>query len=160
MPSNVDPIPEGYGTVMPALCVRDAARAIEFYKKAFGALELTRMAGPDGKIMHAEIKIGGSIVFLCDEFPDMPGACRAPQTLNGVTSGLYLYVPDADSLFARALKAGAKQIMPLSDMFWGDRYGKLQDPFGHFWGLATRKENLSPQEIKKRQEDYFSAAKS
>lgn len=159
MPKNVKPIPEGSHTVTPGLCVRGAAEAIKFYKKALGAEELMRMPGPDGRIMHAEIKIGDSIVFLSDECPEMPGSCRAPQTLKGTSTALNLYVADVDAQFARALKAGGKQIMPVADMFWGDRYGQFQDPFGHLWGLATHKEDPSPEEIKKRQEEFFAAAK-
>ena len=157
MPKKIEPIPDGYHTVTPGLTVRGTAQAIEFYKKAFGAKELLRMPGPGGKITHAEIKIGDSIIFVNDEFPEMPGSCRSPHTLHGVTSGLFMYVEDVDIAYTRAVKAGAKPLMPLADMFWGDRYGQVQDPFGHTWSLATHKEDLSPEEIAKRQQDFFAA---
>jgi uncharacterized glyoxalase superfamily protein PhnB len=157
MPKNVNPIPEGYHTATPGLCVRGAASAIEFYKKAFNATELMRMPGPEGKVMHAEIKIGDSVIFISDEFPDMPNSCRSPQTLKGSTAALYLYVENVDAQFAQAVKAGAKVNMPLTDMFWGDRYGQVQDPFGHIWALATHTEDLTPEQIKKRQEEFFAA---
>jgi uncharacterized glyoxalase superfamily protein PhnB len=156
---KVKPIPDGFHTATPGLCVLDAAKAIEFYKKAFGAVELMRLNGPDGKITHAEIKIGDSIVFISDEYPAMPNSCRAPQTLKGVSSALYLYVQDVDAVFAQAVKAGGKVNMPLTDMFWGDRYGQVQDPYGHIWGLATHKEDLTPEQMQKRREEQFSAAK-
>jgi PhnB protein len=145
----VKPIPEGYRTVTPYLTVRNASDAIEFYKRAFGAEEMSRMQGPDGKsVMHAEIKIGDSIVMLSDEFPQ--GDTRAPQSLAGTTGSIILYVPDVDAAFQRAENAGARGTMPPADMFWGDRFGKLTDPFGHAWGLATHKEDVSPEEMKKR----------
>ncbi|MGH7268110.1 MAG: VOC family protein [Candidatus Rokuibacteriota bacterium] len=143
------PIPDGYRTATPYLTVKGAAQAIDFYERAFGAQEVERMTGPDGKsVMHAEIKIGDSIVMLSDELPQ--GGCRSPQTLGGTTASIFLYVPDVDAAFKRALDAGAKAAMPPADMFWGDRFGKLVDPFGHEWGMATHKEDLSPEEIRKR----------
>jgi PhnB protein len=145
----VKPIPEGYRTVTPYLTVRNAADAIEFYKRAFGAEELSRMPGPDNKsIMHAEIKIGDSIVMLSDEFPQ--GDTRSPQSLAGTTGSIILYVPDVDAAFQRAENAGARATMPPANMFWGDRFGKLTDPFGHAWGLATHMEDVSPEEMAKR----------
>jgi uncharacterized glyoxalase superfamily protein PhnB len=147
--SSVKPIPEGYHTVTPYLTVRGAANAIEFYKKAFGAQELARMPGPDGRLMHAEIKIGDSIVMLGDEFPEM-GSKGGPLTLGGTATGLLLYVADVDAAFARAVDAGGKVTMPLADMFWGDRYGKLVDPFGHEWSMATHKEDISHEEMSRR----------
>ena len=152
---SVKPIPNGYNTVTPGLCVRQAVNALEFYKKAFGARELMRMPGPGGKIMHAEIKLGNSIIFVSDEFPEMPCSARAPETLKGVSSALYIYVENVDAAFDKAVKAGAKVNMPLTDMFWGDRYCQLQDPDGHIWALATHKEDLTPAEIAKRQERQF-----
>ena len=147
-------IPEGYHSVTPYLAVKDAAQAIEFYKRAFGAEEVERMAGPGGKgIMHAEIRIGDSRVMLSDEFPG--AGCTSPQSLGGTTCQLFIYVPDVDSAYQQAVSAGATSTMPVSDMFWGDRYGKLTDPFGHQWGLATHKEDVSPQEMKKRAEAFF-----
>ena len=151
------PIPEGFHTVTPALVVNDAAKAIEFYKKAFGAQELVRMPSPDGKIMHAELKIGDSIIFLSDEMP-MPGSIKSPQTLGGSTAMLNVYVPNVDELFKQAIAAGGKEAMPVTDQFWGDRYGSLVDPFGHSWGLATHKEDLSPAEMGERAQQFFASA--
>ncbi|MBI3554441.1 MAG: VOC family protein [Elusimicrobia bacterium] len=159
MPKQVKPIPDGFHAVTPGLCVNNAASALDFYKRAFGASELMRMPGPGGKIMHAKIKIGDSIIFVSDEFPEMPNSCRAPQTLKGATSAVYLYVEDVDASFAQAVKAGGKVNMPLTDMFWGDRYGQIQDPFGHIWALATHKEDLTPEQMKKRQQEQFATAK-
>ena len=148
-------IPHGYHTVTPHLTVCGAADAIAFYERAFGARERGRMASPDGKtIMHAELQIGNSILFLADEFPDM--GCRAPQTLGGATGTLHLYVRNVDQAFERAVAAGAQVRMPVTDMFWGDRYAKVADPFGHEWGLATHKEDVSAREIGRRAEAFFS----
>ena len=142
-------IPEGYRTVTPYIVVKGAAQAIDFYKKAFGAKEGDRMTGPDGRtVMHAEIDIGDSKVMLSDEFPQMGG--RSPQTLGGTTGSIFLYVQDVDTAFKRATDAGAKAVMPPTDMFWGDRFAKLSDPFGHEWAMATHKEDLSHDEIAKR----------
>ncbi|MBV8551058.1 MAG: VOC family protein [Acidobacteriaceae bacterium] len=142
----VKPIPTGYHTATPYLVVSDAARAIEFYKNAFGATELFRMAGPGGKIGHAEIKIGDSMIMLSDE---MMGN-KSPQSLNGSPVSIFLYVENVDNVFNQAVKAGAKSDMPPSDMFWGDRYGKLTDPFGHQWAVATHVEDVAPAEMEKR----------
>ena len=128
--------------------MRGADEAITFYKNAFGAKEKTRMPGPDGKLMHAELVIGDSVVMLSDEFPDM--GSKAPQTLGGSASSLLIYTRDVDALFERAVSAGAKVQMPVADMFWGDRFGKVEDPFGHIWQLATHKEELTPREMQKR----------
>lgn len=147
MAKAVKPIPEGYHTLTPYLVVRDAARAIEFYKRAFGAKEKGRMASPDGKIMHAELRIGDSIVMLSDEFPGTK--CQSPQALGGASGGLFIYVEDVDAAFRRAVDAGATVDMPVADMFWGDRYGKLIDPFGHQWSLATHKQDLTAEEVRK-----------
>jgi uncharacterized glyoxalase superfamily protein PhnB len=143
-------VPAGFSTVTPHLVVRDAAQAIEFYKKAFGAKETVRMPGPGGKIMHAEIKIGDSHLFLADEMPEW--GSKSPLTLGGTGTTISLYVEDADAVYNQALAAGAQIKMPLADQFWGDRYGKLLDPYGHEWGVATHLEDLSPGEMKKRQE--------
>jgi len=149
MAKTVKAIPEGYRSVTPHLVVRGAARAIEFYKRAFGAEEAMRIPSRDGqKVMHAELRIGDSLVFLNDEFPEM--GARAPESLGGTPVTLHLYVQDADAVFARAVAAGARPLMPLQDMFWGDRYGKVADPFGHEWAIATHKEDLTPEEIGKR----------
>lgn len=141
--------PEGIHTVTPSLVVKGGAAAVEFYKKALGAVEGHRMADPSGAIMHTELKIGDSIVFLSDEFPSM-GQCKSPQTLNGVSMGINLYVQDCDALFQQAVNAGAKPTMPPQDMFWGDRFGQFTDPFGHVWSVLTRVEDLSPQEMETR----------
>ena len=143
------PIPDGHRTVTPYLTVQGAAKAIEFYKRAFGAHDEGRMDSPDGKrVIHAEIRIGDSMVMLSDEFPGM--GPRSPQVLGGTTASIFLYVPDVDASFKRAVDAGAKALMPPTDMFWGDRFGKLVDPFGHEWAMATHQEDLSDEEIRKR----------
>ena len=153
MPSSVKPVPEGFHTVTPSLVVRDAAKAIDFYKKALGAEELVRMAAPDGKIIHAELKIGDSIIFLSDEVPF--GSAKSPETLGASTGVLNLYVADVDTSFQRAVDAGGKVTMPVADQFWGDRYGSLVDPFGHTWGIGTHKEELSPEQMKERMKAFF-----
>jgi len=151
--SQVKPVPDGYSTVTPTITVREAAKAIEFYKKAFDAQEIFRFTSPDGKtIMHAEIKIGNSIVMLNDEFPQMN--CRSPQSIGGTGSSIFLYVNDADATFNKAVSAGAKSLMPLMDAFWGDRFGSIQDPFGHVWSIATHKKDMTPEEIKAGQEAF------
>jgi len=146
-------IPDGFYTVTPHLVVKNAGQALEFYKKAFGAEEILRMPGPGGMIMHAEVKIGNSHVMLNDEMPDY-GAV-GPQTIGGTPVTLHLYVNDVDSFFKRAIQAGAKEEMPVTDMFWGDRYGKLVDPFGHKWSVATHKEDVSPEEMNSRMAKEF-----
>jgi uncharacterized glyoxalase superfamily protein PhnB len=152
---QVKPIPPEYHSITPVLSVRGAAQAIDFYKKAFGAQERMRFPGPDGKtVMHAELKIGDSIVMLGDEQPDK-GGCRSPQSLAGTSVTLFFYVQDVDKAFDQAVAAGAKSMMPVADMFWGDRMGKVADPFGHEWMIATHKEDLSMEEIKKRGEAFF-----
>jgi PhnB protein len=156
MTTQVKPIPEGFHTVTPSLIVRDGAKAIDFYKKALGAQELVRMAGPDGKIMHAELKIGDSIVFLAEENPNMQNV-KSPQSLGGCTGTLNLYVPNVDELFRQAITAGGRESMPVADQFWGDRYGSFVDPFGYSWGIGTHKENLSPQEMGKRAQEFFAS---
>ncbi len=149
MAKKVNPIPAGYHTITPGLVVKGADRAIEFYKRAFGAQEIARMPSPDGKsIMHAELKIGDSHIFLGDECPEM--GARSPQSIGGVSGALHLYVENVDHAFKRAVNAGAQVRMPVSDMFWGDRYGKVVDPFGHEWGLASRIEEVSLEEMKRR----------
>jgi PhnB protein len=153
--AKVKPIPEGYHALTPHIVVRGAAEAIEFYKKAFGAVELRRSAMPDGKtLMHADLKIGDSHLLLVDEMPGMSG-CHAPREGGGTSVTLHLFVEDVDAVFNRAVAAGAKVTMPVADMFWGDRYGKLVDPFGHDWSIATHKEDLTPEEMKKRGEALF-----
>jgi|SRR5450432_531190 PhnB protein len=147
MAGPVKAIPEGYHTATPYLVVHDAAKAIDFYKQAFDARELFRMEGPPGKIGHAELQIGDSKIMLGDE---MPGSGRSPKSLGGTGTGIFLYVKDVDSAFNQAVAAGAKVEMPLADQFWGDRYGKLSDPFGHSWSMATHKEDVAPEDMKKR----------
>jgi uncharacterized glyoxalase superfamily protein PhnB len=154
MPSKVNPIPPGQHTVTPHMIIKGAAKAIDFYKKAFGAEEIMRMSMPDGLIGHAELKIGDSFLYLADEFPQ--SEAKSPQSAGTTTITLHLYVQDADAAFAKAVKAGATVKMPLTDMFWGDRYGQLADPFGHIWAIATHKEDLTPQEMAKRQKEFFS----
>ena len=149
------PIPEGFAQLSPHIVVRDAKSAIEFYTKAFGAEEISRMPGPGGQwIMHAELKIGDSRLMLADE---MPGNCgsRSPQALGGTPVTIHLYVKDADAVVDRAVKAGATITMPVTDAFWGDRYGRLRDPFGHEWGVATHKKDMTKQEVMAAAEKFF-----
>jgi len=148
---SVKPIPEGYHTLTPFLTVRDAARAIEFYKQAFGATERGVAKGPDGKVMHAEIKIGDSIIMMSDEFPEF--GSLSPESVGNTSMGLHIYVEDVDASFDRAVKAGAKVEMPVMDQFWGDRYGRLKDPFGHKWSLATHKKDMSADEMKRAMDE-------
>ena len=144
---SVQAIPKGYHTITPYMTVRDAARAIEFYKQAFGAKEKGVMKGPEGKVMHAELVIGDSTIMLADEFPEF--GSLSPQSIGGSGTGLHIYIEDVDSAFDRAVQAGATVEMPVADMFWGDRYGKLRDPFGHKWSIGTHKADLSMEEMKK-----------
>ena len=144
----VKPIPSGYHTLTPYLIVKDAARAIEFYRQAFGAEEVMRLPGPGGKIGHAEIKIGDSRIMMADEFPDM--GALGPQSLGGTPVFLLLYVPDVDADFERAIAAGARSIRPVKDQFYGDRSGMVADPFGHLWALATHIEDVPPEEMRRR----------
>ena len=143
---NVQPIPDGMHTVTPHLVCAGAADAIEFYKKAFNAVELGRVPGPQGKLLHALIRIGDSVVMLVDEFPDWKAF--GPKSLKGSPVTIHLYVPDVESSFKQAVAAGAKIAMPLEDMFWGDRYGKLEDPFGHHWSVATHVRDVKPEELR------------
>ena len=153
--NRIKAVPDGYHTLTPHLVVKGASQAIEFYKKAFGAEEISRMPGPDGKsIMHAEVQIGDSRLFLVDEFPEM--GCRGPLGIGGTPVTIHIYVEDVDAVFNKAVTAGAQVRMPLEDAFWGDRYGKVVDPFGHEWSLATHKEDLTPEEIRKGAEAAFS----
>jgi PhnB protein len=149
----VKPIPEGYYTATPYLIIKDAARAIAFYKQAFAATELMRFADPSGKIGHAEIKIGNSPIMLADEHPDM--GYRSPQSLGGTPVSILLYVADVDAQFRQALAAGAKEMRPVKDQFYGDRSGTLVDPFGHVWTIATHKEDVSLEEVNRRFETFM-----
>lgn len=142
---QVNPIPEGFRTVTPHLVCAGASEAIDFYKKAFGATEVTRMPGPDGKLMHAQIKIGDSTIMLVDEFPGF--GCVGPKVLKGSSVTIHLYVKDSDASFKQAVDAGATVKMPIADMFWGDRYGVVEDPFGHIWSIATHKRDLTPEQM-------------
>jgi PhnB protein len=148
MAGKVKPIPEGYHTITPSLVIRGAAAAIEFYKKAFGAKEIMCMKGPGGMVGHAELQIGDSKLMLSDEFPNM--GTQSPLALKGSPVALFLYVDNVDAWFQKAVAAGAQVTMPLADMFWGDRFGKLKDPYGHDWALATHIEDVSPEEMVKR----------
>ena len=144
----VRPIPEGYHSVTPYLAVEDAAKAIDFYKEAFGAQEMLRMPGPDGKIGHAELQIGDSKLMLSDPFPH--SNVRPPSERGGPTASIFLYVEDVDETFEQAQRAGADVVSELENMFWGDRFGTLSDPFGHVWSVATHKEDLSEEEMAER----------
>ena len=144
----VNPIPEGYHSVTPYLIIRGAADAIEFYKKAFGATELFRFPGPDGKIGHAELQVGNSRIMLADEYPDM--GYNGPQTIGGSPVALMIYLADVDTVFNRAVEAGATVKEPLQDKFYGDRIGTVIDPFGHRWHLATHQEDVSMEEMERR----------
>lgn len=153
MAAKVKPVPQGFHSVNVHLAVRDAARAIEWYRQAFGAEELFRMADPaGGGVLHAEIRIGDAVVMLCEERPD---GNRSPLSLGGSPVTIALYVEDADATFDRAVRAGATPTMPVADMFWGDRYGRLRDPFGHEWSVATHREDLTPEEIGRRAAKFF-----
>jgi len=148
MAKKVKPVPDGYHHITPYLVIQDAAAAIDFYKKVFGATELFRMTQPDGRVGHAELKIGDSVFMLADEFPEMQTV--GPKTLGNTPVGLHLYVEDADATFNHALSLGAKVKKPMADQFYGDRSGTIEDPFGHKWTIATHKEDVSPEEMKRR----------
>jgi PhnB protein len=141
----VKPIPDGFHSLTPHIVVKGAAKAIDFYKKAFGAEEINRAAMPDGSIMHALLRIGDSMLMLNDEFPQMNA--MGPTSIGGTAVTLHLYVQDADKAWQSAVQAGAKVKMPISDMFWGDRYGIVSDPFGHDWAIATHQKDLTPDQI-------------
>ncbi len=148
MKASVNYIPAGYHTATPYLIVKNAARAIDFYKKAFGATELFRMPQPDGRIGHAEIKIGDSAIMLADEFPEM--GFRSPQSLGGSPVSILLYVKNVDDVARRTVAEGAKEIKPVQNQFYGDRSGTFADPFGHVWTIATHVEDVAPEEMKRR----------
>ncbi len=150
----IKPIPDGYHSITPTLTIRDTSSAIEFYKKAFGATEVSRFLGPDGKtIIHAEIKIGDSFVMLGEENPQM--GMLSPKSTGSISSGIFLYVDDVDAVFNKAVSAGAKAKMPVTDMFWGDRFASVEDPYGHAWAIATHKKDMTHEEIKKAGEAFF-----
>jgi len=148
MSGNVRPIPEGYHSVTPYLIIKGAAKALDFYQRAFGAKETVRMPGPGGKIMHAEMRIGSSMVMLADEHPEMNA--RSPEAFGGSPVMIHLYVEDVDAVFNQAIAAGATVERPLADQFYGDRTGGVKDPFGYSWYVATHKEDVTPEEMKKR----------
>ena len=154
MPNPVKPIPQGYHTITPYLTVQNASRAIEFYSKALGAKEVMRMEAPGGKIGHAELKIGDSMLMLSDEMPQ--SKVRSPQSVGGTTAGIFLYVENVDAFFDKAVAAGAKTVAKPEDMFWGDRFGSFMDPFGHHWSVATHKEDVSPEQMRKRVQEAMS----
>jgi PhnB protein len=151
----VKPIPDGYHTVTPYLAVDDAAAAIEYYKKAFGAKERFRMDAPGGKIGHAELEIGDSLVMLSDPFPQ--GSTKPPKELGGTSVSIFMYVEDVDAVVKRAVDAGATVTMEVADQFWGDRFGSVQDPFGHLWSIATHVEDVPPEEMAERSKAAMAA---
>ena len=146
--SSVKPIPAGHRTVTPYLAIRNAVKALEFYKRAFGASENFRVMMPDGRLGHAEVRLGDSLVMLSDEFPEFGG--KAPDTLGGSPVSIHLYVEDVDAFFKRALAAGAKERKPVMDQFYGDRSGQFNDPWGHVWNVSTHVEDVSPEELDRR----------
>lgn len=152
MDKNVNPIPEGHHTVTPSIAVHDAAAALAFYAKAFGAEEIMRMPLPDGRIMHAEIRVGSSAIMLADEIPQM--GTKGPKAFGGSPVTFYVYVSNVEAAFKRAVNAGAKELMAITDMFWGDRAGQLEDPFGYRWMIAQRVKDLTPQEMKAAHEAF------
>jgi PhnB protein len=155
MTTKIKPIPDGYHTLSAYLTVRGASDALEFYKKAFGATELFRLNMPDGKMAHGEFKIGDSIFMISEENPGC--GSTSPETLHGSPVSLYLYVVDADATFSDAIKAGAKEAMPLANQFWGDRMGKLVDPFGHQWFIATHIEDVDRSEFQSKMDAHWAA---
>ena len=157
MPGKVHAIPEGHRTVTPYLAIRGAAKALEFYTRAFGATEVSRLMMPDGRVGHAEIRLGDSRIMLSDEFPEY--GARSPATLGGSPVTIHLYVEDVDTVFQQALAAGAVERQPVMDQFYGDRSGQLQDPFGHLWWVATHKEDVPPEELRRRLEALYSGKK-
>jgi PhnB protein len=151
MSPSVHPVPAGYHSLTPYITCKNATSAIDFYKKVFGATEINRMPGPGGVIMHAELRIGDSVIFISDEFP---GMSVAPSGDGPAPYSLFLYTDNVDDVFNRAVSQGCHADMPLSDMFWGDRYGKVTDPFGHHWGLAQHIEDVVPEEMQRRSAEW------
>lgn len=150
---KVEAVPARLGSVSSYLVIRDCARALEFYGRAFGAKELTRMSGPDGKVMHAEVRIGNRVVLMAEEMPAV--GYGSPESIGGTTVTLMLYVPDCDKVYARALEAGARELRPPEDMFWGDRYSQVLDPFGHRWAIATHRADLTKKQLEAAQADFM-----
>jgi PhnB protein len=156
MPNKVKPVPDGHRTVAPYLAIKNAASALEFYKKAFGAIETYKLIIPDGRVGHAEIRLGDSLIMIADEFPEFGG--KAPESLGGSPVSIHLYVEDVDAFVKKAVAAGARELKPVADQFYGDRSGQLQDPFGHLWWVATHKEDVAPEEMQKRVLALFAKA--
>ena len=154
---SVKPVPAGHHTATPYLAIKDGMKAVEFYKKAFGASETYKLTMPDGRLGHAEIQLGDSVIMRSDEFPEFGG--KAPPTLGGSPVAIHLYVEDVDAFFKKAVAAGAKERKPVADQFYGDRSGQLEDPYGHLWWVATRKEDVSPEEMQKRINAMFAETK-
>ena len=157
MPKPAPPIPPGHAAVQTYMVVPDAKAAIDFYKKAFDAEQVALMSGPDGKVMHAEIKIADSYIYMTDENPAW--GAKSAKTMGGSPISMHLHTKDVDAAFKKAISAGAKEIMPVADVFWGDRYGKLEDPFGYQWGIATQRETLTEEEIGKAAQEFFAQMK-
>lgn len=153
MTHHVKPVPEGYHTATPVLVVDDGPRALDFYVQGFGAKERMRSTGPGGKIQHAEFELGDSVFMLSDELPDM--SSRSPKSLGASVGGCFLYVPDTDSFYHRAIAAGATSLSAPADMFWGDRHARIRDPFGHEWSIATHLEDVPPAELEKRARAFY-----
>jgi PhnB protein len=156
--SKVPHIPKDYHSITPYLVIKGAAQAIDYYKKVFGATEVFRMDTPDGRVSHAELKIGDSLIMLGDENPKMGEGHTSAATIGASPVSLYLYIPDVDHIFQRAVAEGAKVIRPVENQFYGDRSGFLRDPFGHLWGLATHVEDVSPEEVEQRARKAMQAA--
>jgi PhnB protein len=150
---SVKSVPAGHHTVAPYLAVKDGVKALEFYKEAFGAVEAYKLVMPDGRLGHAEIRLGDSVIMLSDEFPEYGG--KAPPTLGGSPVSIHVYVDDVDAFVKRAVAAGAKERRPVADQFYGDRSGQVEDPYGHLWWIATHKEDVSPEEMQKRVRAMF-----
>jgi PhnB protein len=148
------PVPEGYHTITPYLAVENASEAIDFYQRAFGAQERVRMDGPGGAIMHAELQVGDSMIMLSDPFPQ--SSTTPPKQLGGTSVSIFAYVENIDDVYKQAIDAGASSLMEPDDMFWGDRFGSVQDPFGHSWTIATHIEDVEPEEMQRRSEEFFS----
>jgi PhnB protein len=152
MAKKVKTVPEGYNSVTPYMTIKNAAKAIEYYKKIFGAVEVMRISQPDGRVGHAELKIGDSKIMICDEFPNM--GARGPEAVGGTPVSIHLYIADVDDVVKRAVAAGAKATQPMQDKFYGDRAGGIIDPFGHSWYIATHTEDMSMEEMQLRAEEF------
>ena len=156
MPTSVKPIPDGHRTVAPYLAIKYAAAALEFYEQGFGAVETYKLIVPDGRVGHAEIRLGDSLIMLSDELPELGG--KAPEALGGSPVSIHLYVEDVDAFVKRAVAAGARELKPVANQFYGDRSGQLQDPFGHLWWVATHKEDVASDEMQRRVRALFAKA--